>query len=651
MFSFLGHRDKLKLNGQQSTLLDFVDSGNEQLAVFITDGERMLYVNQAFAQIFGYARELLVEKISVRELVSQGAWPMVQERIQRRLRGAQGNPPQSFSFDALKADGTVIHVEVYGVETEFEAERPVIVGALVDRTLEHRLRLLHNWQSTILSGYLQHADLYSTMSLANRAIENVLPGAIGSILRIKDGKLHQLGENRLPKQYNQAIDGLTIGPNVGSCGTAAYLRKPVFVDDIATDPRWKDYRELAEQFGLRACWSHPIVVEDETKATFAVYFGQPRTPKPDELEIFERLTHLIRLLLVHDETRCHLSQVNERMQMAEQIGRMTHAVYSPHTRRLEWSSETASFNGLGEIESIDQLLACLEEADRERFHSALTTVIRDGFPEEKLLKMRFRDKVKWIRAHLSREPGGTLFIVFRDETEQTANAMALEAKIDKIQSAAAKQAASLWSIRRDLAHLLDWMLQTMEEIGQRISGAGEDEQSLVPVWEKIAQRVEQWRALMLIHLADKHMANIDIQQFIQTARDKRITRAQAEQCVDLSVAENIKCVVWADAKLLERGFHELFDWGLDVSLRNHGKICIEFSILQRSDTKATCALKFFGDFDLMQARSSSNWKSCFEIFQRIVEHHGGQAWLQNDRTDRFEVRFQLLLAKDTSQST
>ncbi|RMH48431.1 MAG: hypothetical protein D6694_00495 [Gammaproteobacteria bacterium] len=117
------------------------------------------------------------------------------------------------------------------------------------------------------------------------------------------------------------------------------------------------------------------------------------------------------------------------------------------------------------------------------------------------------------------------------------------------------------------------------------------------------------------------------------------------------MAENIKCVVWADAKLLGRGFDALIDWCLDLSLRNNGKICIEFSILQSSDTKATCALKFFGDIDLMQARSSSNWKSCFEIFQRIVEHHGGQSWLQNERTDQFEVRFQLLLAKDTSQST
>ena len=61
----------------------------------------------------------------------------------------------------------------------------------------------------------------------------------------------------LPASYCEAIDGIAIGPSVGSCGTAAFRRERVCVSDISTDPLWRDYRELALEAGLQACWSTP----------------------------------------------------------------------------------------------------------------------------------------------------------------------------------------------------------------------------------------------------------------------------------------------------------------------------------------------------------------------------------------------------------
>ena len=63
---------------------------------------------------------------------------------------------------------------------------------------------------------------------------------------------------RLPDGFTRAVDGASIGPSAGSCGTAAYRREPVIVDDIASDPLWADYRDLALPYDLRACWSTPI---------------------------------------------------------------------------------------------------------------------------------------------------------------------------------------------------------------------------------------------------------------------------------------------------------------------------------------------------------------------------------------------------------
>lgn len=88
----------------------------------------------------------------------------------------------------------------------------------------------------------------------------------------------------LPSDYCAAIDGVAIGPEVGSCGAAAYLGHPVYVTDIASDPLWTDFRELAAQHGLRACWSTPIQGRKRPiLGTFAIYYRTPRSPTPDEL--------------------------------------------------------------------------------------------------------------------------------------------------------------------------------------------------------------------------------------------------------------------------------------------------------------------------------------------------------------------------------
>ena len=96
----------------------------------------------------------------------------------------------------------------------------------------------------------------------------------------------------LPTDYSAAIDGVRIGPKVGSCGTAAYLGHPVYVTDIATDPLWIDFRDLAAAYGLRACWSTPI--EGSTRpilGTFAIYYRDPRSPTADELEAIKHIVH------------------------------------------------------------------------------------------------------------------------------------------------------------------------------------------------------------------------------------------------------------------------------------------------------------------------------------------------------------------------
>lgn len=95
----------------------------------------------------------------------------------------------------------------------------------------------------------------------------------------------------LPDAYCAAIDGLEFGPCAGSCGTATYFGHPVYVTDIATDPLWADYKHLALEHGLRACWSTPIF-DDERNVigTFAIYHLSPGAPTNDEIDAIQAIT-------------------------------------------------------------------------------------------------------------------------------------------------------------------------------------------------------------------------------------------------------------------------------------------------------------------------------------------------------------------------
>jgi PAS domain S-box-containing protein len=147
-----------------------------------------------------------------------------------------------------------------------------------------------------------------------RLVEELASGSLTSILLLepKANRLFHGAAPSLPAKYSEAIDGLAIGPSVGSCGTAAYRAEPVIVSDIATDPLWADFRALALAHGLRACWSTPIrSSEGRVLGTFAIYYREPRSPTPQERNLVEQTTHLASIaveraqaeLLVREQAR------------------------------------------------------------------------------------------------------------------------------------------------------------------------------------------------------------------------------------------------------------------------------------------------------------------------------------------------------------
>lgn len=158
-------------------------------------------------------------------------------------------------------------------------------------------------RNIILEMIAKGADLKATIDRLCLEIEALAPDVICSVLTIdQDGLIHPLSAPGLPEDFCAGLDGLMIGPNVGSCGSAAYLGHPIFVTDIASDPRWADFRGAALPLGLRACWSTPIFGETERViGTFALYCREPRAPNEAEQAIVDACIHLCAIALERHE--------------------------------------------------------------------------------------------------------------------------------------------------------------------------------------------------------------------------------------------------------------------------------------------------------------------------------------------------------------
>ncbi|MET8651363.1 GAF domain-containing protein [Nocardia aurea] len=144
-------------------------------------------------------------------------------------------------------------------------------------------------QRGLLEQIARQAPLVDVLDGMARCLENLAPDQVlvSVLLADPDGlHLRHGAAPSLPGFYNDAIDGIATGEGVGSCGTAAHRREPVIVTDIAADPFWADFRELAVRAGLAACWSTPILARDGgLLGTFAMYHRSPRVPSDSDLAL------------------------------------------------------------------------------------------------------------------------------------------------------------------------------------------------------------------------------------------------------------------------------------------------------------------------------------------------------------------------------
>ena len=207
----------------------------------------------------------------------------------------------------------------FDATTAKTAQLPSIEPSANKTPAEKRVEDFRHGQAHILQRLAANAPLSEILHRLVLLIEAQVPDMLCSVLLLSEDGEHVVhgAAPSLPEEYVRAIDGSPIGPKQGSCGTAIYRGEPVFVTDILTDPLWDEYRELAVANGLRACWSTPILSgRGKILGSFAMYYGEPRTPTGAEANLTEVATRIAGLAIEHHAAREILARTQAQLAQA-----------------------------------------------------------------------------------------------------------------------------------------------------------------------------------------------------------------------------------------------------------------------------------------------------------------------------------------------
>jgi PAS domain S-box-containing protein len=250
-------------------------------------------------ECFGYHEP--VAEWSAKDFIEH-VHPNDRERVRDRFYAAiKGHTDCQFDCRVVWPDKSVHWISVRGSvyrSSDGRAER--MLGIVLDITERKCAEVLAEGQRKALELAVAGAPLSAILDVLARAAEENAGGnlKISVLLLDAEGRLRHGAAPSLPKSYCDAIDGVAIGPSVGSCGTAAYLGEEIIARDIATDPRWDGYSDLALKHGLRSCWSQPLFSsKGRVLGTFAGYHRDVWEPTPRERESIALLVNTAALVL------------------------------------------------------------------------------------------------------------------------------------------------------------------------------------------------------------------------------------------------------------------------------------------------------------------------------------------------------------------
>jgi PAS domain S-box-containing protein len=260
-----------------------------------------------------------------------------------------------------------------------------------------------------LSMILAGAPLDEVLTSVARLIEAQSEGMLCSIFLIEKDGLHlrYAAAPSLPEPYRVATDGITVGPEAGSCGTAVYRRQAVFVADILIDPLWVRYKDAATAAGLRAAWSSPILSHDgSVLGTFGMHYREVRHAGPSEIQLIDYASRIAGIAIERQQSQAALATAFEEIQQSEGQLRQTVdaipqtiVVLGPDGSVVYVNRTVLDYTGLSkdEVREADFRLRVFHPEDLERLRETRKNGFARGVAWENEVRVRRKDgQYRWF---------------------------------------------------------------------------------------------------------------------------------------------------------------------------------------------------------------------------------------------------------------
>ena len=268
------------------------------------------------------------------------------------------------------------------------------------------------------------ASLNEVLTSITRLIEAHSEGMLCSIFLLDEDGLHlRYGVTaNLPQAYRAATDGTCIGPNVGSCGAAAYLRQPVFVSDILSHPNWANFRSVVLQSGLRAAWSTPILSQDgKVLGTFCMYYREVRHPGTHDIQLIDYAGRIAGIAIERERSRSALTKSEAELRtIIDAIPQLIIAVGADGT--FLYANQTVrDYTGLTKEEvRSGGFREVFHPEDSDRLLGERDAALSRGVPFDYERRVRRRDgQYRWLLVHYNplRDEAGTVIRWYATATD------------------------------------------------------------------------------------------------------------------------------------------------------------------------------------------------------------------------------------------
>src|SRR6266487_2630688 len=280
-------------------------------AIYVVDADGICVLgNRAGADLVGIPQDELVGTPVTDTYLAEE-----RDLFLERLEKLRGGGTLRFERTFVRKSGDTIPVEV-SVTAIRGGYFQAILRDISERKRSEALRAGEKRLLEMIATGVGLKEILNTLCLI---IEEQRAGTLASVLLLNADGVHLdcIAGPSLPKEWAQQMENLPIGPCAGSCGTAAYRKSPVIVSDIAADPLWDvpEHRASALKHGLRVSWSNPVISSaGKVLGTFCMYYRETRSPNPQDLELIDLATDLVRIAIERD-------RVEEALRASEQVAR------------------------------------------------------------------------------------------------------------------------------------------------------------------------------------------------------------------------------------------------------------------------------------------------------------------------------------------